>query len=49
MFSVKYNEFVKAYLVVNTTTGLAHSSWDTRLDALIAARDLNNIMKKKGK
>ena len=41
MFTVKYNEFVGAYLVVNSETGLAQSSWSNRLDALICARDLN--------
>ena len=41
MYTVTYSKFVRSHLVIDSETKLAQSSWTTRLDALITARDLN--------
>lgn len=41
MYRVVYNRALDLWLVINSDTKLAQSSWSDRLDALCTARDLN--------
>lgn len=40
MYIVKFQSVFKKYLVINTVTGLAHSSWDSPLVANTVVADL---------
>lgn len=46
MYYFTYNNFLKRYLVVNTQTGLAHSSWENLPEAFFTMKSLNDFAKR---